>query len=215
MKTWNVMLVVAFAGGCSASSQKPAVAQALRNDELRAESFEATLRVLDEHPEYVDELFRATLRHPRTLNRFIANTASNLHDDELARLTAWHLTRHPESLRQTMIASLDESSDQPAALDAVARAMTARPQVSAMAITQREQALRTTMAALVDEVMKNAPARAAFLAAIQENSPEMAELIANNPEVLKALLKAFAEVGVQDGGEELRALIEALGDTER
>jgi hypothetical protein len=193
LRTLPVLLML----GCSASTQKPAVDQVLADDELRSESFEATLRVLDEHPAYVDEFFNAALRHTPTLDRFISDTAAELSDDGFARLTARHLTRHPEGLRQIMIATLDESSDEPAALQAIAQAMTARPHVAAMVTTANEQTLIVTMRALMDEIMKNADARDAFLESLQENSPELAQLITNNPDSLKTLVEALAKSGVQ------------------
>jgi hypothetical protein len=192
--------------GCGASSQKPGIDAAMDNDALRRESFEATLRVLDEHPDYVDELFAATLKHPRTLDRFLANTARGLEKESLARPTAAHLARYPKGLKQILIANLDEISDDPAALDAVAQAMAQRPQIAAMAIAQRQEALRVTMSALIDEVMKNAKARKAFLASLQEKSPQLAQLIANNPEVLGTMIEALAAAGAKRGKHELEEL---------
>jgi hypothetical protein len=173
------------------------VDQALADDKLRAEAFEATLRVLDEHPEYVDEFFAASLRHTPTLDRFIFDTAGKLEDENLSRMTARHLASHPAGLRQILIATLDESSNHPAALEANAQAMAARPQVSAMVVTSREETLLLTMRALIDEVMKNPKARAAFLKSLQGNSPELAQLITSNPESLKTLAEALAKAGVE------------------
>ncbi len=201
-----LMLVV----GCAASSQKPAIDTALENDELRAESLEATLRVFDEHPEYVDELFQMTLRHPRTLDRFLQNAAEDLKQDALARRTAKHLTAQPEGLRQILIATLDEATHDEAARDAVARAMAARPQAGAIAIVQRDDAILASMSALIDEVMKNARARRAFLQAMEENSPELARLLANNPDLLGKMAGELAKAGVSRGGKRLEAVKRAL-----
>ena len=59
---------IAVCLGCSASTEKPAVDTALVNPATRHDSFEATLRVLDEHPHYVDELFAEARQHHRELD---------------------------------------------------------------------------------------------------------------------------------------------------
>jgi len=195
---------------CSASTQKPAVDTAMADPKLRRESLEATLRVTDEHPEYVDELFALTLEHPKTLDRFLQNTAVGLKDEDLSRRTAQRLSEQPASLRQTIIVTLDAISDKPASLDAVSQAMNERPQIAAMVVVQREETVRAVMRALMREVLKNDRARKAFLAAVQENSAEMAQVLAPNPDTLASLLRGFAKVGVASGKAELDALVEAL-----
>ena len=196
--------------GCSASVEKPAVGAAMNNPKTRRESLEATLRVTDEHPEYVDELFALTLQHPKTLDRFLSNAATHLEEEQLSRLTAKHLSEHPASLRQVMIASLDASSDKPPSLDGISQAMQQRPQLAAIALIQRDAAVRAVIHALMQEVLKNQHARAAFLAAIRENSAAMAQVIAPSSDTLAGLLRAFGKVGLSHGGSELDALVKAI-----
>jgi hypothetical protein len=86
----------------------------MSDDESRRESFETTLRILDEHPEYVDELYTATLRHPRTLDRFVQNMAKGLSakdasSEELARVAVKRLVEQPESLKTTMRVLVQEA----------------------------------------------------------------------------------------------------------
>jgi len=209
-KRWVATLLVACTVGCSAGAQKPAVATALDNPQMREESFEATLRVLDEHPDYVDDLFAAALRHPTTLDRFLQNTAKELERDEFARFTAERLSAQPQGLKMTLIAVLDEVSDQPAALKAASEAMAARPQISAMVVVQSDASIRGNLRALLGEVLKNPDARRSFLTAVSEDSDAMALLLAPNPQVLAQLLKAFGRVGVSKGKTELEALGKAL-----
>jgi len=205
----TLVLLMAIAG-CSASSQKPAIATALDNPKMRQESFEATLRVLDEHPDYVDEFFAAARRHPATLDRFLRDTAHELERDEFARFTADRLVMDPAGLKQTLIAVLDAASDDPAALRAMSEAMAARAQLAAIVVVQSDASVRGDLRALLAEVLKNPDARRSFLAALTENSDAMARIIAPNPEVLGALLKAFAKVGVAKGKKELEALSKAV-----
>ena len=94
---------------CGAGAQKPAIETVMSGDETRRESFEATLRILDEHPEYVDELYTATLRHPRTLDRFVQNMAKGLTNEDLARRTARSLADQPEAMKSMMRALVAEA----------------------------------------------------------------------------------------------------------
>jgi hypothetical protein len=182
----------------------------MANDEMRRESLEATLRVLDQHPEYVDELFALTLEHPKTLDRFLQNTGRALADDALARKTARRLADSPPGLRQILIATLDEVSDEPDALMATSEAMKERPQLAAIAMVQREDTVRRTVRALLGEVQRNADARRWFLLAVQDNSVPMASVIVQDSKVMASLLRAFGKVGMQAGKDELAALVEAL-----
>jgi len=59
-------------------------------------------------------------------------------------------------------------------------------------------------------VLKNPDARRSFLVALSENSDAMARILAPNPEVLVALVKAFAKLGAAKGKKELEALSKAL-----
>lgn len=195
---------------CGASTQKPAIDTALDSREMRDESFEATLRVLDEHPEYVDEFFVAALRHPPTLDRFLRNTARELRRDEFARFTAERLVADPAGLKQTLVAALDEASDDPAALRAISEAMAARAQLSAIVVVQSDASIRGNLRALLTEVSKNPDARRSFLAALSENSDTMARLLVANPEVMGTMVKSFARAGATKGAKELDALGKAL-----
>jgi hypothetical protein len=210
MTKWLMVLLLMTLAGCSAGAQKPAIASALDDSEMRRESFEATLRVLDENPEYVDELFAAARRHPATLDRLLRNTSRELEQDEFARFTAQRLVTRPEGLKRTLIAVLDEASDDPAALRAVSEVMVERPQLAAIVVVQSDASLRGTLRALLKEVSKNPEARRAFLSSLNENSDAMAQIIVPNPQVLVTLIKAFARAGVTKGSKELEALAKAV-----
>jgi hypothetical protein len=183
---------------------------ALRDDTQRKAALEATLRVLDENPQYVDELFQLTLQHPRTLDRFLKNTAKGLEQDELARRTAARLVEEPGGLQRILIATLDEASDQPVALAAVSRAINERPQIAAMALLQVEPTVHATLRAIVGEVQKNAAARREFLVSLQENSSSLAALIVSDSKVLSSMMRAFAKAGLAKGKAQFDSFLEAL-----
>jgi hypothetical protein len=211
MTKWLItLLLTTTLLGCSAGAQKPAIASALDDPEMRRESFEATLQVLDEHPEYVDDLFAVARRHPKTLDRFLHQTGRELEQDEFARFTAQRLVAHPEGLKRTLIAALDEASDDPVALRAMSEAMAERPQLAAIVVVQTDASLRRVLHALLLEVLKNPEARRAFLAGVSENSDAMARIIVPNTQVLVLLVKAFARVGLAKGSKELEALARAV-----
>jgi hypothetical protein len=96
--------------GCGAGAKKQALEVTIANDQQRRETFEATLRTLDEHPEYVDELFARARKHPRTLERFIANAAHHMHEDAVARMTVRYLVQNPAGLQRVMVRTLDAAA---------------------------------------------------------------------------------------------------------
>jgi hypothetical protein len=189
---WIVVLVAA----CSASQKRPMVATALDNEETRIESFEATLRVLDAHPEYVDELFARALKHPATLDRLLEDTARELASPDLAKRTARHLAAHPAGLRMVFIHTLDEVRDRPAALDAMADAIEARPRETVLALTRDEQAVRAAVRELLARVQKDQATERAFLRAMEDNRRPLGDLLARNPDVLKDVTAATAQRGL-------------------
>lgn len=172
---------------CSVATKQKIMEPALRDAERRHETFEATLRILDEHPKYVDEFYVLAQKHPKTMERFVVDTTKNLKDPRLAHMTGQHLAENPPSLRQVMIATLDASSGKPEAEQAVADAIIERPDQAATAIASRPEAVRVSTRALLVQVGKNGGARSAFLAAMTENREMLAQLLVNNPKTAKAL----------------------------
>jgi len=201
-----------FAAACTPSQKQPLVATALDNTETRGESFEATLRELDENPKYVDEFFELSLKHPKTLDRLLWNTAQNAHHEPLARLTALRLVGAPEGLKTVLIATLDASQDKPEALEAMSRAIENRPALTVRALVQREQAVRRTVHELLAQAERDPAVRSAFLAAMMEDRRMVASVLASDPEVMGALFKALGGVGLRRGQNELESLLTALDD---
>jgi hypothetical protein len=193
------LLLAALGPACSTGSSKPVVETAFDEKGRRDEFFESTLRVLDEHPEYVDEFFAHALRHEKTLDRFFADSAAALKEDRLARMVARHLVNNPESLRMVLIATLDAASDKPEAQRATAEAIEQRAQVSAMAIASRPATVRASFRALLAEVLKRPDAREAFLDAMRENRATLVQVFLENPD----LAKAFAGSAVKQGAREI------------
>jgi hypothetical protein len=151
----RILYVVFFmlAAACSTSSKAEITDKAMADDERRQEILEATLRVLDDNPAYVDELFKKTLRHPRTLDRFLANTARGLSDRELAERVGAHLTQHPNGLRRVMIETLDAAQKRPDAQLAIVDAMEARAKIAAKYLVDQPEKLATVSEAIVQQAI--------------------------------------------------------------
>lgn len=182
--------------GCTATLQRPAIEAATANDEARAEAFEATLRVLDDNPRYVDEFFLlARKSHPPTLERFIENTAREARDPELATRLAARLVQHPASLEEIQVRTLEAAREEPDARAAMARAIQRVPEVGATAVAEHPDALRIVSRAAVEAILARPDARRAFLASMQDLAIPMADLLVDNPETLSALIEAVLERG--------------------
>jgi hypothetical protein len=77
-----------------------------------------------------------------------------------------------------------------------------------MVLTRNPEAVRALVTALIAEVMKNQPARTAFVQALRANREPIAQIAAENPEVLTALIKALAAVAADRGKQELESLVD-------
>jgi hypothetical protein len=209
-----VLLVLAMFGACACSptQQKPVIATVLDSEDSRHTSFEATLRVLDQHPEYVDELFAQARRHPATLDRLLQDTAQHLDEPDLAKRTAVQLSAAPAGLKATLVASLDDMQDKPKALKAAAEAIESRPKETAHMLVQSDDAIRRTMHALVVEVHKTPESEAVFREALSQNSDALAAIITKDPELTGVLFKSIAKSGLKRGSHEFDAFLHKFNE---
>ncbi len=187
LRTAVVLAVVAAGCGTSVETKRKAMGLALNEEPTRGEFFEATLRELDAHPEYVDQFFQVALNHRPTLERFIANTVAHLHEKELAALTASYLAKDPDALYTILVQTLDHV-DQRASQKAIASAIEDRAELSAQAIATRPSAIRTVTLSMVDVVANNPEGRDAFRAAMKQRKQQLAQIIATDPETLSGMV---------------------------
>ncbi len=188
-------LAALLASGCGVGAKQRIVAIAMDRDTTRAETMEATLRVLDEHPEYVGELFRAARRHPATLERFMAAAVADLDERALAELVARYLAQNPASLEEIFIRTLEASERRPAARAAIGRAIAARRAIAAGIITDDEADAERMLLATLDLLVEKPAAERAFLRVMEARAPELASLIAAHPRTLHAMMRAILGVG--------------------
>jgi hypothetical protein len=138
-----------LAAGCTVSQKRAAVEKATDDPERRREAFEATLRVLDENPEYVDEFFRLALVHRPTLERFLHDTVAELERSRwLPEATARELARDPKALQRILVETLDASRGRRPAEEALLAAMRARKEPIAGLLASDPDTMKALMGAL-------------------------------------------------------------------
>lgn len=206
------LVAVLFTACTSASVNKVLVERTLDPSAVRRSAMEATLRVMDENPGYVDQFFAIARQHPRTLDRFFYNAAQNLHDPDLAALTAENLVCNPAALREVMVQTLDAARDVPAARTAIAEAIEARSVLASSIIADRPSALDATLRGVVGQATQRSEVRTEFLASMRQNSMALARLIVGDRRTLTKLTRAI----FQASGRSLAEILQpALHRSER
>lgn len=135
MKCWLIVGLLATA--CTDKPSRVSTSSNYDNPGRRAELFEATLRAMDEHPEYVDEMYRLTLRHPSTLRRMFEVASRSFTDEDIARVSASALVGQPRGLERVMIETLDRAKDNAAAERAIVDAIQQRSDLVADMLVER------------------------------------------------------------------------------
>lgn len=147
MKCW--LLIALLATACRTKQTTIANERLYDDPGQRAELFEATLRMLDEHPDYIDELTRLTLRHPKTLQRQFEATARALADDDVARLNAQALVANPRGLERLTIETFDAAKDKAPAQRAIVDAVQQRSEFVATAFVNRPRDFESLMKSML------------------------------------------------------------------
>lgn len=209
MKTLKLLLLGFALAGCSASVEKPFIHAALADPALRAKTFEATARELDEHPAYVDEFYQVSRRHPPASDRFMMNSARDLHEVEIARKMAQLLAEKPDSLQRILVETVDATRPHPKARAAFDRALVERHAAVADILTDSPEAVQTTMEFSIDQAMKKNGAREALLNAMRARASELADILIHDPNTLHAVLDAIIKRGGNDKIA-LKAILESL-----
>ena len=208
----HLLLVVALATlfGCSIGQKESLLETAFAEKERRQEFFEATLRVLDDNPEYVDEFFVHANKHPKTMDRFVSNTARELQNEKLAQMTARHLAKNPASLKQVLVQTLEAAKTDAKAREAIATAIEEKSSLATDIIADRPTAIAASLEGTVAAIADKPEARAAFLKAMQKVSPAIAQYLAHNPKTLKAMTKALLVVAMADAKGTMKEILHEL-----
>ncbi len=147
----GLLLLLLVPAGCTVGAKKALISTTMEPDDERLKAMEANLRILDEHPEYVSEMFRLMLEHPATLNRFLAVSASGLRDPKFAALQAKHLVKEPRSLQVAMVAIVDALQAAPEAQPAFLAAMRERKGPISTLLLSDKETLTQMMGAMASQ----------------------------------------------------------------
>lgn len=147
-RAWRAAVAGAMLAACSVAQKQAAVEVAADDPGRRRELFEATLRMLDEQPQHVDEFFLLAREHPATLGRFLRNNARALDERWLAEITAEELVRAPAGLRQVMVSTVDASLDHPEARAALLGSMRDRAPALAGLLLSDPETMRVLLGAV-------------------------------------------------------------------
>jgi hypothetical protein len=148
-----ICVVAAALSGCTAHGKAEVTDKAFENPETRREMLEGTLRVLDDHPEYVDEMFELSLKHPKTFDRLLSDTAARTDTDEdVAQRQAERITAHPRGMQRVMVNAFDLLPKRPKAQQALVNSVEARAPVAAAALVKRPDQLATVFRAIMVEL---------------------------------------------------------------
>jgi hypothetical protein len=152
----RVCTIAALLSACTSKGKAEITEKAFEHPETRREMLEATLRVLDSHPDYVDELFELSLKHPATLDRLFTDTSQRMGTDEkLATRQAERLTAHPRGMNRVMVKTMDMLHDRPLAQQALVDAMEERASIAAAVLVDRPDQLATVFRAIMVDVIKS------------------------------------------------------------
>ena len=119
-RTLSLALVALLGTACSKESM---LRSALEDPSERKETMELTLKIFDEHPEYVDELFEQARGHDKTFDQLVKRAAVSLEDPAFAALVADKLSNNPKAVELMTRAMLAEARDKPELRRAVAAAI--------------------------------------------------------------------------------------------
>jgi hypothetical protein len=106
MRTIGLAITVFVVAGCSKESM---LRSALEDPAERRDTMELTLKIFDEHPEYVDDLFVLARGHDPTFDRLVTQAAVALEDPAFAANVASKLAKHPKSVELITRAMLVEA----------------------------------------------------------------------------------------------------------
>lgn len=208
----GMMVAAAMAVACGVGTKQEVAKTTLTSmsDSERRETFEATARVLDEHPELVDELYAVTKRHDATMRRFLANTSRDLRDPGLATATAELLAQHPDSVEQTMVRTTDSVAKNEASRHAMSRAIASRADETVDILTDDPDALSRVLTASLETLEKKPKARSAALVAVRKNRGRIVAFVKSDPALAKDMTEELLRALVEDKPALAKAL-EAIG----
>lgn len=128
--------------GCSKESM---LRSALEDPEERRDTMAITLKIFDEHPEYVTELFAQARTHDATFDQLVTQMAAALEDPAFAAKVSAKLAKHPKAVEMTTRAMMVESRDKPDLRRAMAMAILAEGDVMQQIAAENPELVRQVL----------------------------------------------------------------------
>jgi hypothetical protein len=137
-----IACLLLFVVGCSKESM---LRSALEDPEERRDTMQLTLKIFDEHPEYVDDLFVLARGHEPTFDRLVQQAAVALEDPAFAAQVATKLANHPQAVELITRAMLVEARNSPELRRAIANAILAEGNVMHQLASENPQLVQQVL----------------------------------------------------------------------
>jgi hypothetical protein len=180
---------------------------AMSTDQRRS-SFEDTSKVLDQHPDWIDDFYLVARKHPALMRRFLANAARDLKEPELAGVTADLLTNEPASTEQMLKSTVDASVSKPEARKAIDRAVASRSEVMADIMSDDPATMDAVMAASIAVARRKPKAKQALVQAMNHHAAQVVEFAASDPKLMSAMARPVLEAALKDKDSLIKLLKE-------
>ena len=141
-RTLQFAFILLFIAGCSKESM---LRSALEDPAERRDTMDLTLKIFDEHPEYVDDLFVLARGHEPTFDRLVQQAAIALEDPAFAAKVANKLAAHPKSVELITRAMMVEARNDPELRRALASAILAEGDVMQQIAAENPQLVQRVL----------------------------------------------------------------------
>lgn len=195
-----VSLVIAgAAAGCGVHEDKAVESAALKTStqKQRADSFEATAQLLDEHPQLVDDLYRVMRKHPKAQDAFMKDATGDLGDVERAHVIAGFLADQPAAVEQVMSQSILSIQQKAEARAAMNKALATHSAQTADILADDPRAVEAMMSSSIVAIEKKPKARAAMNKALAAHSAQTADVLTDDPTAMAQVVRSLLLVTEQ------------------
>jgi hypothetical protein len=183
---------------CAAVPKKPLVDAAMKDPETRKDVVETVLRTLDEHPEYDDDVYQATKKHPKTFSRMIELASHDLRDKTFADSTTAIVAKDAAGTAEALVSAAEQVKKTPETNEAVNRKVSAHADLVVSLLNRDRPALDALLEAVLRAADKDEKARAVLLDVIQAAAPHILELVARDPKILSGVTEAILRAAMHD-----------------
>jgi hypothetical protein len=195
---------------CGAQAKQQGIDKILgaMSTDQRRSTFEDISKVLDQHPDWIDDFYVIARKHPPLLRRFLANAARDLKDPELAGMTAELLSNEPASTEQMLKSTVDASVSKPEARKAIDRAVASRAEVMADIMSDDLATMDAVMGGSIAVAARKPKAKQALVHAMNHHAARVVEFAADDPKLMGAMARPVLEAALKDKDSLMKLLKE-------